>query len=115
MTSLVTAKAVKPLEGVFRKVAKLMVDPMSVSKEMPEKKERRFWQDKEEPGVTEIDNNLMKIAYLMAIGYGDAGVNIIIHVLESTTGIDTELPGEKILGVFGFCDIRNFTDATEVL
>ena len=25
------------------------------------------------------------------------------------------LPGRKIMAIFGFCDIRNFTDATEVL
>ena len=25
------------------------------------------------------------------------------------------IPGKKILAIFGFCDIRNFTDATEVL
>lgn len=25
------------------------------------------------------------------------------------------LPGEKVISIFGFCDIRNFTDATEVL
>lgn len=25
------------------------------------------------------------------------------------------LPGQKIISIFGFCDIRNFTDATEVL
>jgi len=25
------------------------------------------------------------------------------------------LPGNKIMAIFGFCDIRNFTDATEVL
>lgn len=25
------------------------------------------------------------------------------------------LPGEKVICIFGFCDIRNFTDATEVL
>jgi hypothetical protein len=25
------------------------------------------------------------------------------------------IAGQKIMGVFGFCDIRNFTDATEVL
>lgn len=25
------------------------------------------------------------------------------------------LPGQKLISIFGFCDIRNFTDATEVL
>ena len=25
------------------------------------------------------------------------------------------IPGTKIMGIFGFCDIRNFTDSTEIL
>ena len=25
------------------------------------------------------------------------------------------MPGKKIMGIYGFCDIRNFTDATEIL
>jgi hypothetical protein len=29
--------------------------------------------------------------------------------------VDPMLPGKKIIAIFGFCDIRNFTDATEVL
>jgi class 3 adenylate cyclase len=29
--------------------------------------------------------------------------------------VDAMIPGKKIIAIFGFCDIRNFTDATEVL
>jgi class 3 adenylate cyclase len=29
--------------------------------------------------------------------------------------VNPMLPGQKIIAIFGFCDIRNFTDATEVL
>ena len=29
--------------------------------------------------------------------------------------VDPLISGKKILAIFGFCDIRNFTDATEVL
>jgi len=29
--------------------------------------------------------------------------------------VNPMLPGQKIMAIFGFCDIRNFTDATEVL
>lgn len=29
--------------------------------------------------------------------------------------VDPMIPGKKILAIFGFCDIRNFTDATEIL
>ncbi len=25
------------------------------------------------------------------------------------------IPGKKIMAIYGFCDIRNFTDATEIL
>jgi class 3 adenylate cyclase len=29
--------------------------------------------------------------------------------------VNPMLPGQKVIAIFGFCDIRNFTDATEVL
>lgn len=29
--------------------------------------------------------------------------------------VDPMIPGKKMMAIFGFCDIRNFTDATEVL
>ena len=29
--------------------------------------------------------------------------------------VNPMLPGDKAMFIFGFCDIRNFTDATEVL
>jgi hypothetical protein len=29
--------------------------------------------------------------------------------------VDPMLPGLKKVAIYGFCDIRNFTDATEVL
>jgi len=36
-------------------------------------------------------------------------------VFEDPNLIDAMIPGQKIMAIFGFCDIRNFTDATEVL
>jgi hypothetical protein len=29
--------------------------------------------------------------------------------------VDPMVPGKKVEAIYGFCDIRNFTDATEVL
>ena len=29
--------------------------------------------------------------------------------------VDPMIPGKKIMAIFGFCNIRNFTDITEVL
>jgi class 3 adenylate cyclase len=35
--------------------------------------------------------------------------------MSGNADINPMLPGQKIISIFGFCDIRNFTDATEVL
>ncbi len=34
---------------------------------------------------------------------------------DTTSAIDTMIEGRIIDAVYGFCDIRNFTDATEIL
>ena len=35
--------------------------------------------------------------------------------MKNKSGVDIDIPGEKVVGIYGFWDIRNFTDATEVL
>ena len=62
-----------------------------------------------------IDKSLMKVAYLLAVGFGEAGTGVIIKNMGKNKGLDTDIAGEKVIGIYGFCDIRNFTDATEVL
>jgi len=62
-----------------------------------------------------IDKSVTKIAYLLVIGYGEAGTGLIIKSMKKKKGTSVDVPGEKIIGIYGFCDIRNFTDATEVL
>lgn len=49
------------------------------------------------------------------MGFGEAGTEIICRVIEDPSIINVMIPGQKIMAIFGFCDIRNFTDATEVL
>ena len=46
----------------------------------------------------------------MAIGFGEAGSEIIATNMQKGGEVDPMLPGRKCLAVFGFCDIRNFTD-----
>lgn len=54
---------------------------------------------------------------MLALGYGEAGSGIIAsNVSKGNSGaINPLLPGKKLFAIFGFCDIRNFTDVTEVL
>jgi hypothetical protein len=75
-----------------------------------------FARDENEILETEVlEQTIVKIGALLALGYGEAGSQIIAKNIKSSGGVNPIIPGQKILGIFGFCDIRNFTDATEVL
>ena len=62
-----------------------------------------------------IEGALGKIGGLLAIGLGEAGSKIVAENLSKGNEVNPMLPGQKMMCIFGFCDIRNFTDATEVL
>lgn len=53
----------------------------------------------------------------MRVGFGNAGVEIIRDALtkDEKKDIDLSQPGSKVTSIFLFCDIRQFTDATEAL
>ena len=71
---------------------------------------------KDEPMETVVlETTLGKIGALLALGFGEAGSAIIAKNMQGGNEIDPMLPGLKRLYIFGFCDIRCFTDATEVL
>jgi hypothetical protein len=85
---------------------------MSVTKQMVEEKEQKKSASKD---IHLIDKSVTKVAYLLVIGYGEAGTGIIINNMGKKSGTSVDIPGERVIGIYGFCDIRNFTDATEVL
>lgn len=37
------------------------------------------------------------------------------NMRKSEDDMNPLIPGGKIVGIFGYCDIRNFTDMTEIL
>ena len=51
----------------------------------------------------------------MAVGFGDAGAEIIADNMRSGGDLNPMVPGQKVMAIFGFCDVRQFTDATEIL
>ena len=62
-----------------------------------------------------LEQSLSKIGGLLALGFGEAGSQIIADNMSAGYDINPMLPGKKIISVFGFCDIRKFTNATEIL
>ena len=62
-----------------------------------------------------VQKAMVKIGGMLQIGFGEAGAEIIAHNMASGGELDVMIPGEKIDAIYGFCDIRSFTDATECL
>jgi len=71
--------------------------------------------------TTLLLRTISKIAGLLRVGFGEAGAEIIgknLNVINKANG-DEQMNllghGSKIQSIFGFCDVRNFTDTTECL
>jgi len=129
-----------PIEKMIAKVNNISKDPLKAANEEEERVllEEYEQQDNPDDGVLKklrqdkkddskkqaqvmetlmIEQTLYKIGGLLALVYGEAGSRIIAKNMEGSKSneINPMLPGEKSMFIFGFCDIRNFTDSTEVL
>ena len=99
-----------PIERMIKKVRLLADNPLAGSKmETDNEGEDSQYETRI------LENAFIKISSLLAIGFGDAGAEIIGENMKSGGGINAMVPGKKCFAIFGFCDIRQFTDATEVL
>ena len=58
---------------------------------------------------------IVKITHLLALGFGEAGGKIIHENMELGGDLNPMFPGTMVVAIFGFCDIRQFTNATEIL
>lgn len=78
----------------------------------------REQQSSSEPMETVVlEKTIIKIGSLLALGFGEAGAEIIGQNMQGSdsSALNAMIPGRRVDALFGFCDIRNFTDATEVL
>lgn len=100
-----------PLERMIQKVKAVSRNPIQAIKQKSQGIEKREMNE-----TLIIEQAISKISQLLVLGFGQAGSRIISHLLlDSGQDIDQNVPGERTRAVFGFCDIRQFTDATEVL
>lgn len=106
-----TELALKPIERMIEKVNRIASNPLA-SKEEAIKEDVKGEMQME---TNLIENAIIKIGTLLALGFGDAGSEIIASNMEKGGDVDPMMAGKKKCAVFGFCDIRSFTDATEVL
>jgi hypothetical protein len=62
-----------------------------------------------------LDQTIKNVVGLLALGFGEAGREVIRTNLLNNRKLNDVLPGRKVHAIFGFCDIRKFTDVTECL
>jgi len=78
-------------------------------------KGKRKIQKKEVFETVILEQNIVKIGALLALGFGEAGSKVIAENMAHGGDVDPMIPGTKILAIFGFCDIWQFSEVTEVL
>jgi class 3 adenylate cyclase len=64
-----------------------------------------------------LEKTIIKLGSLLALGFGEAGANIIHQNMEASesAGVDAMIPGERVDAIIGVARIRDFSVATEVL
>lgn len=118
---------IKPIEKMIERVKVIAKNPIAASEAKAEDNEvqtsakKCFGLCKKNPVRAKeyetqiLENTIIKIGVLLALGFGEAGSVIIGSNVEKGGEVDPMANGNKIVGIFGFCDIRNFTDTTEEL
>lgn len=62
-----------------------------------------------------LERAIVKIGYLLALGFGEAGATIIGNNMTSGGDLDPMMPGQRTTAIFGFCILDHFVESTEVL
>ena len=62
-----------------------------------------------------LERAIVKIGYLLALGFGEAGSSIIGQNMTQGGDLNPMMPGLKTTCIFGFCIIDEFVECTEVL
>mmetsp|Transcript_34038 Transcript_34038/g.79324 ORF Transcript_34038/g.79324 Transcript_34038/m.79324 type:complete len:999 (-) Transcript_34038:24-3020(-) len=78
---------------------------------------RRAKKHKEPMETVMLEKTIIKLGGLLALGFGEAGAEVIGQNMKvsATAGVNAMVPGSKVEAIIGFCNIRNFMAATEVL
>lgn len=118
-----------PIERMVRLLSMLMRDPLGyqthlrykkfVAEEKALTKNTRWTQEILKGMETSfLMSTILRIGNLLKVGFGSAGVEIIRKNLgknQARNMLDLNSQGSTVSCIFLFCDIRQFTDATECL
>ena len=124
LTKVANDLVIIPIEKMIDKVKRIAENPLAAHIEkmkdvydMEEKRKRKCCTQKETQDMETLilENAILKISALLALSFGEAGSYIIAENLKQGGQLNLMLAGKRTTAIFGFCDVRNFTDVTEVL
>ena len=90
-----------------------MVQSVQELTENPMMQQRDSQAGQQEFETAMLQGTISRIGKLLQLGFGQAGAEIIKTSLSSS--LNANVGGRHMNAIYGFCDIRNFTDATECL
>ena len=114
-----------PIEKMLSKVKRISKNPLTsvrgeeefeilfddIRTKLDDKKKK----DQENFETVILEKTIAKIGALLALGFGETGAEIISNNLQIDGEIDNMIPGKRVVAIFGFIDIKNFTMITEIL
>lgn len=104
---------IEPIQRMVAKMQRFAENPMA---SLQPKHEFKSVDNEDE--TTLLESSLTKVGKLLQIGFGAAGARIIAKNMQQAASgkeIDPLIDGQRITAIFGFCDLRQFTDTTECL
>ena len=110
----------KPLNDINKVIDKVSKDPVNnkIISELKLNFENRInnFNDKKHLNyeMKVIESTLIRTSGLIAVGYGEAGSEIIKKFIKGNEGFDPMASGNKIEAIFGFCFIHDFAAISEV-
>jgi class 3 adenylate cyclase len=105
----------QPIERMVNLVRAVSLNPLAHRPGAPGGSARRGSGSGKQLETRVLEQSVTKICSLLSVGFGEAGAEVIADNIRSGGDLNPMVPGRKVRAIFGFCDIRQFTDATEVL
>ena len=127
---------IRPIENMIEKITKIIEKPQRyreiafIEQEKLEEEKLNLVGDGESGEIKDdsssvykmkgmetqaLEESITNIGILLGVVFGEAGTNLIGRYLGSEGDVNVMVEGDLVEAIYGFCDIRNFTDATEVL
>ena len=116
LTRDATNLVIIPIEKMMHKMQQFAIHPLSLIDQKPQDIYDIVGHgDEYKLETTVIEESILKIGALLALSFGRAGARMITANMSQGVLPNFVIEGRRVVAVFGFCDIRNFTDVTESL